>query len=173
MPNLLPYVLPLSHWHHAEKRPATVCFRPLKMLADAYRSYLSEVRKEANLPTDRLIEKVNDWQSLRDSVSACVAKDTANRIHANYESEIRGLQWFVAHWIYPSGSGEAENFCGMCCSSGEQTSQYRQDTELMQSAAEAEPFFKNHWIPSRHIKAVPMLSLKNTECSFPRPWNPE
>ena len=34
------------------------------------------MRKEANLPTDRLIEKINDWQSLRDSVSACVAKDT-------------------------------------------------------------------------------------------------
>ena len=66
-------------------------FQTVKNAADAYRSYLSEVRKEANLPTDRLIEKVNDWQSLRDSVSACVAKDTANRIHANYESKIRGL----------------------------------------------------------------------------------
>lgn len=66
-------------------------FHTVKNAADAYRSYLSEVRKEANLPTDRLIEKINDWQSLRDSVSACVAKDTVNRIHANYESEIRGL----------------------------------------------------------------------------------
>lgn len=47
-------------------------FQTVKNAADAYRSYLSEVRKEANLPTDRLIEKVNDWQSLRDSVSACV-----------------------------------------------------------------------------------------------------
>ena len=50
-------------------------FQTVKNAADAYRSYLSEVRKEANLPTDRLIEKINDWQSLRDSVSACT-KDT-------------------------------------------------------------------------------------------------
>lgn len=32
-------------------------FQTVKNAADAYRSYLSEVRKEANLPTDRLIEK--------------------------------------------------------------------------------------------------------------------
>ena len=32
-------------------------FQAVKNAADAYRSYLSEVRKEANLPTDRLIEK--------------------------------------------------------------------------------------------------------------------
>ena len=51
-------------------------FQTVKNAADAYRSYLSEVRKEANLSTDRLIEKINDWQPLRDSVSACVAKDT-------------------------------------------------------------------------------------------------
>lgn len=66
-------------------------FQTVKNAADAYRSYLSEVRKEANLPTDRLVEIINDWQSLRDSVSACITKDTANRIHANYESEICGL----------------------------------------------------------------------------------
>ena len=65
-------------------------FQTVRKAADAYRSYLSEVRKEVNLPTDRLIEKINDWQSLRDSVSACVAKVTANRIHTIYESEIRG-----------------------------------------------------------------------------------
>lgn len=32
-------------------------FQTVKNAADAYRSYLSEVRKEANLPTGRLIEK--------------------------------------------------------------------------------------------------------------------
>lgn len=44
-------------------------FQTVKNAADAYRSYLTEVRKEENLPTERLIEKINDWQSLRDSVS--------------------------------------------------------------------------------------------------------
>lgn len=142
-------------------------FQSVKNAADAYRSYLSEVRKEANLPTDRLIEKINDWQSLRDSVSACVAKDTANRIHANYESEIRGLHDSLRIEFTRLALEKPRTFADVLLIRG-QTFQYRQDTELMQLTAEAEPF-SNHWIPSRHIKAVPMLSLKNTGCSFPRP----
>lgn len=116
-------------------------FQTVKNAADAYRSYLSEVRKEANLPTDRLIEKINDWQSLRDSVSACVAKDTANRIHANYESEIRGLHDSLRIEFTRLALEKPRTFADVLLIR-EQTSQYRQDTELMRSAAEAGPFFK-------------------------------
>lgn len=116
-------------------------FQTSKNAADAYRSYLSEVRKEANLPTDRLIEKINDWQSLRDSVSACVAKDTANRIHANYESEIRGLHDSLRIEFTRLALEKPRTFADVLLIR-EQTSQYRQDTELMRSAAEAGPFFK-------------------------------
>lgn len=116
-------------------------FHNVKNAADAYRSYLSEVRKEENLPTDRLIEKVNDWQSLRDSVSACITKDTANRIHANYESEIRGLHDSLRVEFTRLALEKPRTFADVLLIR-EQTSQYRQDTELMQSAAEAEPFFK-------------------------------
>ncbi|MFG6410648.1 MAG: hypothetical protein K1V92_06470, partial [Bacteroides acidifaciens] len=116
-------------------------FQTVKNAAGTYRSYLSEVRKEANLPTDRLIEKINDWQSLRDSVSACVAKDTANRIHANYESEIRGLHDSLCIEFTRLALEKPRTFADVLLIR-EQTSQYRQDTDLMQSAAEAEPFFK-------------------------------
>ena len=116
-------------------------FQTVKNAADAYRSYLFEVRKEANLPTDRLIEKINDWQSLRDSVSACVAKDTVNRIHANYESEIRGLHDSLRIEFTRLALEKPRTFADVLLLR-EQTSQYRQDTELMQSAAEVEPFFK-------------------------------
>ena len=116
-------------------------FQTVKNAADAYRSYLSEVRKEANLPTDHLIEKINDWQSLRDSVSACVAKDTANRIHANYESEIRGLHDSLRIEFTRLALEKPRTFTDVLLIR-EQTSQCRQDTELMQSAAEEEPFFK-------------------------------
>ena len=116
-------------------------FQAVKNAADAYRSYLSEVRKEENLPTERLIEKINDWQSLRDSVSACIAKDTANCIHANYESEIRGLHDSLRIEFTRLALEKSRTFADVLLIR-EQTSQYRQDTELMQSAAEAEPFFK-------------------------------
>ena len=116
-------------------------FQTVKNAADTYRSYLSEVRKEANLPTDRLIEKINDWQSLRDSASACVAKDTTNRIHTNYESEIRGLHDSLRIEFTRLALEKPRTFADVLLIR-EQTSQYRQDTELIQSAAEAEPFFK-------------------------------
>lgn len=123
------------------KKTGSSMFQTVKNAADAYRSYLSEVRKEANLPAERLIEKINDWQSLRDSVSACIAKDTANRIHADYESEIHGLHDSLRVEFTRLALEKPRTFADVLLVR-EQTSQYRQDTEPMQSAAEAEPFFK-------------------------------
>ncbi len=39
------------------EKTGNTMFQTVKNATDAYRSFLSEVRKEANLPTDRLIEK--------------------------------------------------------------------------------------------------------------------
>lgn len=86
------------------------------------------------------MKKINDWQSLRDSVSACVAKDTASRIHANYESEIRGLHDSLRIEFTRLALEKPRTFADVLLIR-EQTSQYWQDTELMQLAAEAEPFF--------------------------------
>lgn len=117
-------------------------FQAVKNAADAYRSYLSEVRKEENLPTERLIEKINDWQSLRDSVSACIAKDTANCIHANYESEIRGLHDSLRIEFTRLALEKSRTFADVLLIK-EKTSQYRQDTELAQAVTDAEPFFRS------------------------------
>ena len=117
-------------------------FQAVKNAADAYRSYLSEVRKEENLPTERLIEKINDWQSLRDSVSACIAKDTANCIHANYESEIRGLHESLRIEFTRLALEKSRTFADVLLIK-EKTSQYRQDTELAQAVTDAEPFFRS------------------------------
>ena len=117
-------------------------FQAVKNAADAYRSYLSEVRKEENLPTERLIEKINDWQSLRDSVSACIAKDTANCIHANYESEIRGLHDSLRIEFTRLALEKSRTFADVLLIK-EKTYQYRQDTELAQAVTDAEPFFRS------------------------------
>lgn len=117
-------------------------FHTVKNAADAYRSYLSEVRKEENLPTERLIEKINDWQSLRDSVSACIAKDTANCIHANYESEIRGLHDSLRIEFTRLALEKSRTFADVLLIK-EKTYQYRQDTELAQAVTDAEPFFRS------------------------------
>ena len=66
-------------------------FQTSESAVNAYRTYLSDMRSMETLSTEHLIEAINGWQALRDSVFVRIAKDTANCIHANYESEIRGL----------------------------------------------------------------------------------
>lgn len=123
------------------KKTDSSMFQTVKSAADACRSYLSDVRKEGNLPTDRLIEKINDWQSLRDSVSACIAKDTVNRIHATYESEFHVLHDSLRIEFTRLALEKQRTFMDVLLIK-EQTSRYRQDAELLRSAAEAKPFFK-------------------------------
>ena len=60
-------------------------------LIHIYKSYLSEVRNMGTISTERLIESVNEWQILRDSVYACIAKGTTSRPHQNPENTVRML----------------------------------------------------------------------------------
>lgn len=66
-------------------------FQTSENATNVYRSYLSEVRNIGTISTERLIESVNEWQVLRDSVYACIAKDTTNRPHQNHENTVRIL----------------------------------------------------------------------------------
>lgn len=116
-------------------------FQTSESAVNAYRTYLSDMRSMETLSTEHLIEAINGWQALRDSVFVRIAKDTANCIHANYESEIRGLHDSLCIEFTRLALEKPRTFADVLLIR-EQTSQYRQDTELMQSAAEAEPFFK-------------------------------
>lgn len=116
-------------------------FQTSESAVNAYRTYLSDMRSMETLSTEHLIEAINGWQALRDSVFVRIAKDMANCIHANYESEIRGLHDSLCIEFTRLALEKPRTFADVLLIR-EQTSQYRQDTELMQSAAEAEPFFK-------------------------------
>ena len=116
-------------------------FQTSESAVNAYRTYLSDMRSMETLSTEHLIEAITGWQALRDSVFVRIAKDTANCIHANYESEIRGLHDSLRIEFTRLALEKPRTFADVLLIR-EQTSQYRQDTELMQSAAEAEPFFK-------------------------------
>ena len=54
-------------------------FQTSESAVNAYRTYLSDMRSMETLSTEHLIEAVNDWQALRDSVFVRIAKDTANQ----------------------------------------------------------------------------------------------
>lgn len=117
-------------------------FQTSESAVNAYRTYLSDMRSMETLSTEHLIEAINGWQSLRDSVSACIAKDTANCIHANYESEIRGLHDSLRIEFTRLALEKSRTFADVLLIK-EKTSQYRQDTELAQAVTDAEPFFRS------------------------------
>ena len=116
-------------------------FQTDKEATNAYKSYLSEVRNMGTISTERLIESVNEWQILRDSVYACIAKGTTSRPHQNPENTVRMLHDSLRIEFTRLALSQPRSFADVLLIR-EQTSRYRQDTELMRSAAEAEPFFK-------------------------------
>lgn len=52
-------------------------FQTSESAVNAYRTYLSDMRSMETLSTEHLIEAINGWQALRDSVFVRIAKDTA------------------------------------------------------------------------------------------------
>lgn len=117
-------------------------FQTSESAVNAYRTYLSDMRSMETLSTEHLIEAINGWQALRDSVFVRIAKDTANCIHANYESEIRGLHDSLRIEFTRLALEKSRTFADVLLIK-EMTSQYRQDTELAQAVTDAEPFFRS------------------------------
>lgn len=110
--------------------------------ANAYKSYLSEVRNMGTISTERLIESVNEWQILRDSVYACIAKGTTRRPHQNPENTVRMLHDSLRIEFTRLALSQPRSFADVLFIK-EKTSQYRKDTELAQAVTDAEPFFRS------------------------------
>ena len=115
-------------------------FHTSERAVNAYKTYLSKMRGMESLSTENLIVAINDWQTLRDSVFVRIAKDTANHIHAKYESTIQMLHDSLQTEFIRLANSTPKTFKDVLLIK-EQTSPYRQDTELAQAVAIAEPFF--------------------------------
>lgn len=117
-------------------------FHTIESAANTYRSYLSEIRKENNLSTGRLIDEINGWQTLRDSVFTYITNDTTKHLHNNYENVVQALHDSLRIEFTRLALEKPRTLTDVLIIK-ELTSQYRQDSELMQAVAEAEPFFKS------------------------------
>lgn len=51
---------------------------------NAYSSYLSEVKNKKELASDKLFVEVEKWRVIRDSVVACLRKDTTSTLHQDW-----------------------------------------------------------------------------------------
>ena len=125
-----------------EKNNGHSMFQASESAVNSYRAYLSEMRSVESLSTEHLIEAVNDWQTLRDSVFACVAKDTANRIHSNHENTIHSLHDSLQAEFIRLAHSTPKTFKDVLLIR-ERTSPYRQDAELAKTVEAAKPFFES------------------------------
>ena len=125
-----------------EKNNGHSMFQTSESAVNSYRAYLSEMRSVESLSTEHLIEAVNDWQTLRDSVFACVAKDTANRIHSNHENTIHSLHDSLQAEFIRLAHSTPKTFKDVLLIR-ERTSPYRQDAELAKTVEAAKPFFES------------------------------
>lgn len=127
--------------------------------ANAYKSYLSEVRNMGTISTERLIESVKEWQILRDSVYACIAKGTTSRPHQNPENTVRMLHDSLRIEFTRLALSQPRSFADVLLIK-EKTSQYRKDTELAQAVTDAEPFFRSlDSVASCHGNAKQTVSI--------------
>ena len=117
-------------------------FQTDKEATNAYKSYLSEVRNMGTISTERLIEFVNEWQILWNSVYACIAKGTTSRPHQNPENTVRMLHDSLRIEFTRLALSLPRSFADVLLIKV-RTSQYRQDTELAQAVTDAEPFFRS------------------------------
>ena len=115
-------------------------FQTEEEAANAYKSYLSEVRNMGTISTERLVESVNEWQTLRDSVYACIAKGTTSRPHQNSENTVRMLHDSLRIEFTRLALSQPRSFADVLLIK-EMTSQYRKDIELAQAVTNIDPFF--------------------------------
>ena len=154
-----------------EKNNGHCMFQTSESAVNSYRAYLSEMRSVESLPTEHLIEAVNDWQTLRDSVFACVAKDTANRIHSNHENTIHSLHDSLQAEFIRLAHSTPKTFKDVLLIK-ERTSPYRQDTELAKTVEAAKPFFDSlDSIQPYQRTAKDIYPLM--KFFSPKQWNPE
>ena len=123
-----------------EENKGDSMFQTSENAVNSYKTYLSEMRSKESLSTDSLIEAVNEWQVLRDSVFACVAKDTANRIHSNYENATHSLHDSLQAEFIRLAHSTPKTFKDVLLIK-EQTSPYKQDAELAETVESTKLFF--------------------------------
>ena len=103
-------------------------------------SFLTTLRKSPSGDIKRIAEKVGEWQALRDSVFACLCRDTASIPHSSYNQAFRLISDSVRREFVAHAGAKQRTFLDLIVLKL-QTSPYRDDAELATSFKEAAPFF--------------------------------
>lgn len=127
---------------------------------NAYARFLSDMKKKDNLSTDTLIEHINEWQSLRDSVLACVGRDTVQRVYEYHEGVIRTIHDSLRIEFIRLATSQTRTFRDVLLIK-EKTSPYKEDSELLIAAQNSNSFFL-----SLDSLQIPQSSGKSTLANY-------
>lgn len=108
--------------------------------AGIYREYLSELRTQDGLSFDGLTARLSQWQAVRDSVSACIRRDTLWRSHTDTRKEYLLLHDSIRMELSRLALSRPRTYKEVLALK-ERFSPYANDGELQRSALEIRPFF--------------------------------
>ena len=130
---------------------------------NAYSFYLSEVKNKKELASDKLFVEVEKWRVIRDSVVACLRKDTTSTLHQDWHQTYQ-----VIH------DSLRKEFCRVVLTKPrtyndvlqlkEVASSYMQDEDLKQARIEAQPFFDS--LNATPVYGITMVNLMNRYRNF-------
>ena len=108
--------------------------------AALYREYLSETRGQKELSFEDLTAYIGKWQTLKDSVTAAMRRDTAYRAHSDIREEYILLHDSVRAELSRLAMSKPRTYKEVLILK-ERFSPYTGDVELHRSAEEIRPFF--------------------------------
>ena len=108
--------------------------------AGTYREYLSELRTQDRLSFEGLTARLGQWQTVRDSVSAHIRRDTLWRSHTDMRKECLLLHDSIRMEFSRLALSRPRTYKEVLALK-EHFSPYAEDGELHRSAQEIQPFF--------------------------------
>lgn len=115
-------------------------FRSSDEAISEYHGFLTNLRKDDKVSVQSLAKAINEWRVLNDSVSSCLARDTAGFSHSYPFAAYREIKDSIRIELCRMAMSKQRSYHDLLYLR-EQTSPYAHDGELHQAMKEAQPFF--------------------------------
>lgn len=134
--------------------------------AGTYREYLSELRTQDRLSFEGLTARLGQWQTVRDSVSAHIRRDTLWRSHTDMRKECLLLHDSIRMEFSRLALSRPRTYKEVLALK-EHFSPYAEDGELHRSAQEIQPF-SPRWTAAWHTGVAKNNFCRRTARFSPR-----
>lgn len=115
-------------------------FRSSDEAISEYHGFLTNIQKDDKVSIQSLANAINEWRTLNDSVTACLARDTAAFSHSYPYEAYREIKDSIRIELCRMAMSKQRSYHDLFFLR-EQTSPYAHDVELHQAVTAAQPFF--------------------------------